>query len=45
MGRVYKTIVEERNADTIWAVKPERKRPLGRRRSRWNDIINIQDKP
>jgi hypothetical protein len=34
-------IGEKRNAYTIFVGKPERKRPLGRRRRRWVDNIKI----
>jgi hypothetical protein len=35
---------EKRNAYRILMVKPEGKRPLGRRRRRWKDNIKIDHK-
>jgi hypothetical protein len=32
---------EKRNAYRIWVGKPERKRPLGRQRRRWEDDIKM----
>jgi hypothetical protein len=32
---------EKRNAYRIWVGKPERKRPLGRSRRRWEDNIRM----
>jgi hypothetical protein len=39
MGRAYSTVREKSNACGILVRKPERMRPLGRRR--WVDSINI----
>jgi hypothetical protein len=39
MGRACSTYVEKRNAYRILVGKPERKRPLGRPRIRWEDNI------
>jgi hypothetical protein len=41
MGRAYSTNGEKRNTYRILVGKPERKRPLGRRRHRWVDNIKI----
>jgi hypothetical protein len=41
MGRECGTNGEKRNAYSILVGKPEGKRPLGRRRRRWVDIIKI----
>jgi hypothetical protein len=41
MGRACSTNGEKRNAYRILVGKPERKRPLGRRRRRWLDNIKI----
>jgi hypothetical protein len=41
MGRACSTNGEKRNTHRILVGKPEVKRPLGRRRRRWVDIIKI----
>jgi hypothetical protein len=41
MGRPCSTHGEKRNAYRILVGKPERKRPLGRPRLRWEDNIKI----
>jgi hypothetical protein len=41
MGGAYSTNGEKRNAYRIWVGKPERKRPLGRPRRRWEDNIRM----
>jgi hypothetical protein len=41
MGMTCSTYGEKRNAHRIFVGKPERKRPLGTRRYRWEDNIKI----
>jgi hypothetical protein len=41
MGRAYSTNEEKKNAYRILVGKPEGKRPLGRKRRRWVDSIQI----
>jgi hypothetical protein len=41
MGRACSTNGEKRDAYRILVGKPEEKRPLGRPRSRWVDIIKM----
>jgi hypothetical protein len=41
MGRPYRTNGEKRNVYRILVGKPEGKRPLGRRRHRWVDHIQM----
>jgi hypothetical protein len=41
MGRACSTDGEKRNTCRILVEKPERKRPLGRPRRRWEDIIRM----
>jgi hypothetical protein len=41
MGRAYSTNGAKKNAYRILVGKPERKRPLGKRRRRWVDNINM----
>jgi hypothetical protein len=41
MGRTCSTCGEKRNAYRILVAKPERKRPLGRPRHRWEDNIRM----
>jgi hypothetical protein len=41
MGSAYSTDGEKRNAYRILVGKPERKRPLGRPRRRWDDNIKL----
>jgi hypothetical protein len=39
MGRACSTYGEKRNAYNIFVGKPERKRPLGKPRRRWEDGV------
>jgi hypothetical protein len=41
MGWAYSAHVEKRNVYRVLVGKPERKRPLGRPRRRWEDNIKI----
>jgi hypothetical protein len=41
MGRACSTKGDKRNVYRILVEKPERKRPLGRRRRRWVDNIRM----